>query len=90
MDVRTGDVQAILNNYESLQKTMDAASYRTDDCSRRAGGNLAMMDKFSIYFGLKLSRFLFSIYRTACLQLSKAKLSMWMTALRLSLCALEL
>ena len=41
--------------------TIDAASYGTDDCSRRAGGVLAMMDKLSIYFGLKLSFFLFSI-----------------------------
>ena len=41
--------------------TMDAASYGTDDCSRRAGGILAMMDKFSIHFWLKLSFFLFSI-----------------------------
>ena len=59
--VRTGAIQAILNNYGSLQMTMEAASHGTDDCSRRAGGVMAMMDKFFIYFGLKLSFFLFSI-----------------------------
>ena len=40
---------------------MDVASYGTDDCSRRAGSVLAMMDKFPFIMGLKLSFFLFGI-----------------------------
>ena len=59
--VRTGAMQAIINNYEVLQMTMETSSHGTDDCSRRAAGVLALMDKFSTYFGLKLSVFIFSI-----------------------------
>ena len=59
--VRTGAMQSIIQNYEVLQSTMKAASHGTDDCSRRAGGVTALMDRFSIYFGLKLSVLLFSI-----------------------------
>ena len=54
-------MQAIINNCEALQMTMETSSHGTDDCSRRAAGVLALMDKFSTYFGLKLSVFIFSI-----------------------------
>jgi len=47
--IRTGAIQAILNNYESLLMTMDATSYGNDDCSRRADDVLAIM---ASYFGL--------------------------------------
>ena len=67
---------------------MDAASYGTDYFSRHAGGVLAMMDKFTIYFGLKLSFFLFIITEQLSITLP-AKVSLWMTALWLSLCVLE-
>ena len=59
--VRTGVMQAIINNYEALRETFEIASHGTDDCSRRANGVLALMDQFSMYFGLKLSIFIFSI-----------------------------
>ena len=59
--VRTVAMQAILANYETLQATMEAASHGTDDCSRRAAGVMVIMDKFSIYFGLKLSVLIFSM-----------------------------
>ncbi len=60
--VRTGAMQSILNNYESLQETMETASHHgSDDCSRRASGIFALMEKFKTYFGLKLSVFIFSI-----------------------------
>ena len=53
--VRTGAMQAIVTNYETLQSAMEVSSHGTDDCSRRAGGIVAIIDKFSTYFGLKLS-----------------------------------
>ena len=40
---------------------MEVASHGTDDCSRHANGVLALMDKFSTYYGLKISILLFSI-----------------------------
>jgi len=40
---------------------MKTASHGSDDCSRRASGILALMEKFKTYFGLKLSAFIFSI-----------------------------
>ncbi len=43
---RTGAMQSILNNYESLQETMETASHGSDDCSRRASGIFALMEKF--------------------------------------------
>lgn len=54
-------MQAIVRNYETLRSTMEVSSHGTDDCSRRAGGVLAVMDRFSTYFGLKLSLFIFSM-----------------------------
>ncbi len=53
--VCTGAIQAIINNYAALQETMGLSSHGTDDCSRRVGGMLALMDKFSTYCSLKLS-----------------------------------
>lgn len=33
----------------------------TDECSRRANGAIALMDRFAMYFGLKLSILIFSM-----------------------------
>ena len=59
--VRTGAMQAILTNYKTLKVTMEEASHETDDCSRCASGVAALMEKFSTFFGLKVSVLLFSI-----------------------------
>jgi len=59
--VRTGAMQAIVTNYEALRETMEVASQGTDECARRANGMLALMNPFSIFFGLKFSILLFSI-----------------------------
>ena len=59
--VRTGAIRAILDNYESLHITLEESSHGSDDCSRRACGLLALMDKFHTYFGLKLAFLIFSI-----------------------------
>ena len=59
--VRAGAMQAILDNYETVRVTMEVSSHGSDDCSRRASGMLALMDKFQTFFGLKLSVMIFSI-----------------------------
>ena len=59
--VRTGAFEAILRNYETLRTTMEISSHGSDDCSRRANGVLALMDRFSVFFGIKLSILIFSI-----------------------------
>lgn len=59
--VRTGAMQAIITNYKTLEMTMEEASHGTDDCSRRASGVAALMEKFSTFFGIKTSILLFSI-----------------------------
>ena len=59
--VRTGAMQAIITNYKTLEVTMEEASHGTDDCSRRASGVAALMEKFSTFFGMKISILLFSI-----------------------------
>ncbi len=50
-------MQAIVKT-KTLQLTMEQSSH---DCSRRASGVLALMDRFSTYFGLKLSILIFSM-----------------------------
>ena len=59
--VRTGAMQTIITNYRTLEMTMEEASNGTDDCSRRASGVAALMEKFSTYFGVKVSIHLFGI-----------------------------
>jgi len=54
-------LQAIVTNYEALSETMEVASQGTDECARWANGMLALMDRFSTYFGLKFSILWFSI-----------------------------
>ena len=44
--VRTTAMQRILDNYETLCTTMEESSRGSDDCSRRACGVLALMEKF--------------------------------------------
>ena len=58
---RTGAMQTIINNYTALRETMEISSHGTDDCSRRTNGMLSLMDKFSTYFGLELSVFIFNL-----------------------------
>lgn len=72
--VRTGVMQAIITNYEVLWETMEASSHGSDDCSRRANGMLALMDRFLTYFGLKFSILVFSIIEQMSIHLQKKKL----------------
>ena len=50
-----------MNYYEVLKETFELSSQQSDECSRRANGALALTEKFSTYFGIKLSILLFSI-----------------------------
>ena len=59
--MHTATMWSIIDNYESLQATMEIASRGSDGCSRHASGILALMDKFKVYFGLKLVLLIFSI-----------------------------
>ena len=54
-------MQAIVTNYEALYSAMEASSHGIDDCFRRASGVLAVMDRFSTFFGVILSILIFSI-----------------------------
>ena len=59
--VRTAAMQALITNCKTLEYTMQEASDGSDDCSRRASGVAALMEKFQTFFGLKLSVLLFGI-----------------------------
>ena len=61
--VHTTAMQRILDNYETLCTMMEESSHGSDDCSRRACGALALMEKFQTYFGLKLSVLIFSLMK---------------------------
>lgn len=59
--VRTYAIESVIQNYKVLQDVLDDIHTNTnDEYSRRAGGQLAMMEKFSTYFGLKLSHLIFA------------------------------
>ena len=59
--VRTASINSVLSNYAVLMDTMEEINGTTnDEYSCRAGGQLAMMEKFSTFFGLKLSHLVFS------------------------------
>ena len=59
--VRTTAIQAILSNYNVLCKLLvEVNESGRDEYAMKAGGYLGAMDKFSTFFGLKLSHLIFS------------------------------
>ena len=62
--VKATAMKSLLDNYLSLQETLDTVAQGHDEYSTRASGLLALMQKFSTYFGLKLSLKLFSVTET--------------------------
>ena len=59
--VRTAAISAVLSNYTVLRAALDDINtYTHDDYGCKAGGLLVLMDKFSTFFGLKLSHGIFS------------------------------
>ena len=58
--VHTGAIQAVLSNYHLLCEALVQINTEThDEYGRKAGGFLSQMEKFSMYFGLKLSYLVF-------------------------------
>ena len=59
--VRTAAIQAIVENWNVIIAELEVIqSDCTGEPSRKACGLLAMMDKFSVFFGLRLSHLVFS------------------------------
>ena len=53
--VRTSALDSVLKNYSTLLETLEEVSQGYDEYARCAGGQMALMEKFSTYFGLRLS-----------------------------------
>ena len=58
--VRAAAMKAILDNYGTLQEVLEEVSQGSDEYARKAAGLLALMEKFSTLFGLRLSHLVFS------------------------------
>ena len=59
--VRTAALKAVLENWSVLCSELEIIQLESSgEPSRKACGLLAMMDKFSVYFGLRVSHLLFS------------------------------
>ena len=58
--VRTEAIQVVLANYHLLQEALELIQQGTDEYAMKAVGYLNSMEKFSTYFGLKLSHLVFS------------------------------
>ncbi|KAK0131373.1 Zinc finger MYM-type protein 1 [Merluccius polli] len=75
--VRTGTLKSVIDNYSVLTTAMEEFSEESrDECGRKAGGILAMLEKFSTHFGLRLAYLVF--YPTE--QLSKTECSRYNTS----------
>jgi len=59
--VRTGAFDEVLKNYAAiLQALLEISEQSHDDYGRRANGFLSQLERFDVYFGLKLSFLVFS------------------------------
>ena len=59
--VRTKSLHAVIKNYSILMKELDVISEEAKgDSAQKSLGIMALMDKFSTYFGLKVSFMVFS------------------------------
>lgn len=60
--VRTAALNAVIKNYTVICSELETIGRETyGEPSRKSCGLLAMMDKFGVYFGLKLSHMIFSV-----------------------------
>ena len=57
--VRTTALNSILKNYDVIIQDLEEISHAGVDASPKAAGIMALMEKFSTYFGLKLSFLVF-------------------------------
>ena len=58
--VRTAAIDSVIKNYTTLLETLDRVSKGCDDYARMPGGQMALMKKFSTFFGLKFLHLVFS------------------------------
>ena len=58
--MRTAAIDLIIKNYTSLLEILDGVSKGCDHYAIRKGGQMALMGKFSTFFGLKFSHLVFS------------------------------
>lgn len=73
--MRTASIDSILKNYTALIDTLEDVNAGSDEHARRAGGLLALMEKFSTFFGLKLSHLLFAASEQLSLTLQSKDIS---------------
>lgn len=58
--VRTRSIDSVLQNYSIVVDALEViSSSGSDEGSRKAGGLIALMDKFSTYFGMRLASLIF-------------------------------
>ena len=57
-------MKSLLDNYESLQDSMETVASGYDEYARKASGLLALMQQFRTFFGLKLALELFTVTET--------------------------
>ncbi|XP_046574110.1 zinc finger MYM-type protein 1-like [Haliotis rubra] len=58
--VRTGSINSVLENFDTLRKAFEEINKGHDEYARIAGGLLSQFDQFSLYFGLKVSSQIFA------------------------------
>lgn len=72
--VRAESIKSILDNYPVLFETLEEINTTTnDEYSRRAGGQMAKMEKFSTFFGLKLGYLVFAASEVLSVNLQAVK-----------------
>ena len=59
--VRTEAINALLKNYGVVCHELEQLTRETGEVARKSCGLLALMDKFSVFFGLKLSHLVFAV-----------------------------
>ncbi|XP_046569596.1 zinc finger MYM-type protein 1-like [Haliotis rubra] len=57
--VRTGSINSVLENFDTLRKAFEEINKGHDENARIAGGLLSQFDQFSVPFGLKVSSQIF-------------------------------
>ena len=73
---RTAAIDAILKDYEVLLETLEVHATTRDEYGLKAGGLLQALEKFSTFFGLRLSHRLFSAAKQLSLTLQKKEIAL--------------
>ena len=73
--VRNKSFKSILDNFETLENTLEEISRERNEPGRKATGLLAMMEKFSTYFGLYLAYEIFIITELCSKELQRSDIN---------------